>query len=81
MKLKRHQLAVMQEIDGKAIGRAFQVASGQENQHKVPLGTYGSVAILDLYASLAVMVRDERIRKFLEENDPKALEAAEAALA
>ncbi len=39
-----------------------------------------AVAVCRLYNALSVMVLDERIRAFLIEHDPKALEQAESAL-
>jgi hypothetical protein len=39
-----------------------------------------SLAVYQLTSALGVMVTDERIRSFLEENDPQALKQATEAL-
>ena len=39
-----------------------------------------SLAVYQLTSALGVMVTDDRIRSFLEENDPQALKQAQEAL-
>jgi hypothetical protein len=78
--MNKQRQAAITAIDGSALGRAYQVVSGQERQHNVPEGTYGSLAVLDQRNALMVLVTEPNIRKFLQENDPKALQQAETAL-
>jgi len=82
MKMTRVESDLFSEMlkEQNPLLNAHSVLLQKEIEHKVAPNTYGSLSYLDLIAALKIFVLDPKIKAFLQENDPAALQQAENAL-